>query len=144
MYIALKPCQIAGKKYIIDDLVDVSMLTEQEIASLCKKKLIVKTGVDETIPPVPELITIPVNTEDGTIDVSVTAEQLLAVIALLQLTAEDAATAIKDVNDDAQLVLIHRLDSRKTVQKAAKEKAEALAKAKEEEEANASNGEGDE
>lgn len=145
MYIALKPCQIAGKKYIIDDPVDVSMLTEQEIASLCKKRLIVKAGVEETTPPVPELIVIPVTTEDGTIDVSVTVEQLLAVIALLQLTAEDAEKAIKDVNDDTQLVLIHRLDSRKTVQKAAKGRAEALAKAAEEgNNPTDSNGEGDE
>lgn len=130
MYKALKPFRSAGVDYIIDDEVDVSKLNVAQVANLVQKKLIVKTGESETtapVSPVPELITIPINTEDGTIDVSVTLEQLLVVIALLQLTAEEAAKEVKDITEEAQLILIHRIDSRKTVQKAAKERAEALA-----------------
>lgn len=132
MYKALKPFRSAGVDYIIDDEVDVSKLNVAQVANLVQKKLIVKTGESETVALVPELITIPINTEDGTMDVSVTPEQLLVVIALLQLTAEEAAKEINELTEEPQLILIHRLDSRKTVQKAAKERAEALAKAAEE------------
>lgn len=132
MYKALKPFRSAGVDYIVDDDVDVSKLSVAQVANLVQKKFIVKTGESETVALVPELITIPINTEDGTMDVSVTPEQLLVVIALLQLTAEEAAKAINELTEESQLILIHRLDSRKTVQKAAKERAEALAKAAEE------------
>lgn len=131
MYIALKPFRSAGVDYIVDDKVDVSKLNEAQIENLVKKKLIVKAGESEGT-PAPELLTIPVNKDDGTIDVSMTVEQLLAVIALLQLTADGAAEALKDITDDAQLILIHRIDSRKTVQSAAQKRAEALAKEAEE------------
>ena len=135
MYIALKPFRSAGVDYIIDDKVDVSKLNEAQIANLVQKKLIVKTGEDETVlpaTPFPETVTIPVDADDGTIEVSMTPEQLLAVIAILQLTAEEAAKEVNELTEDAQLVLIHRLDTRKTVKTAAKNRAEALAKAAEE------------
>lgn len=135
MYIALKPFRSAGVDYIIDDKVDVSKLNEAQIANLVQKKLIIKTGEDETVlpaTPIPELVTIPVDAEDGTIEVSMTPEQLLAVIAILQLTAEEAAKEVNELTEDAQLVLIHRLDTRKTVKTAAQNRAEALAKAAEE------------
>lgn len=146
MYIALKPCQIAGKKYIIDDKVDVSMLTEQEIASLCKKKLIVKAGAEDNVFSASleeTLLTVPVVTKDETIEVTVTGEQLRDVVALVQKTAEIAIKDIKEITEEAMLILIHRLDSRKSVQEAAQKRAEALAKAKEEANENASNGEGE-
>ena len=135
MYIALKPFRSAGVDYIVDDKVDVSKLNEAQIANLVHKKLIVKTGEDETVlpaTPFPETVTIPVDAEDGTIEVSMTPEQLLAVIAILQLTAEEAAKEVNELTEDAQLVLIHRLDTRKTVKTAAQNRAEALAKAAEE------------
>ena len=135
MYKALKPFRSAGVDYIIDDKVDVSKLNEAQIANLVQKKLIVKTGEDENVlpaTPFPETVTIPVDADDGTIEVSMTPEQLLAVIAILQLTADDAAKAVNELTEDAQLVLIHRLDTRKTVKTAAQNRAEALAKAAEE------------
>lgn len=144
MYIALKPCQISGKKYIIDDEVDVSMLTEEEIASLCKKRFIAKAGAEDNVFSASleeTLLTVPVVTKDETIEVTVTGEQLRDVVALVQKTADEAIKEIKDITEEAVLILIHRLDVRKSVQEAAQKKAEALAKAKEEANENASNGE---
>lgn len=135
MYIALKPCQISGKKYIIDDEVDVSMLTEQEIASLCKKKLIVKAVAGDnacTASPEEALLTVPVVTKDETVEVTVTGEQLRDVVALVQKTAEEAKKEIKIITEEAMLILIHRLDNRSSVQEAAQKRAEALAKEAEE------------
>lgn len=123
MFLALKPCTIAGNKYIIDDEVDVSMCSDAEIARLLKKRFIVKSGEDEVNAGV---FTVPVITKDCSITVDVTGEQLVTVLTLIQGTAEAAIEAIKNINDDAILILIHRLDTRKSVQEAAKKKGEAL------------------
>lgn len=130
MFTALKPCTIAGKKYIIDDEVDVSMLSDEEIAFLCKRKFIIAgKDNDVIVSDKPAMLDVPVINKDETLTVSMTGEQLCEVIGLLQRTADEAIEAIKGITDDGQLVLIHRLDSRKTVQAAAKERHEALTNA---------------
>lgn len=127
MFTALKPCTISGKKYIIDDEVDVSKLSDKEIAFLCKRKFIIEAKDGEVITSdAPAMLDVPVINKDETLSVSMTGEQLCEVIGLIQRTAEEAIEAIKGITDDAQLVLLHRLDSRKTVQAAAKERHEAL------------------
>lgn len=127
MFTALKPCTIAGTKYLIDDEVDVSMLSDEEIAYLCKKKFIIAgKDNDVIVSDKPAMLDVPVINKDETLTVSMTGEQLCEVIGLLQRTADEAIEAIKGITDDGQLVLIHRLDSRKTVQSAAKERHEAL------------------
>lgn len=135
MYKALKPCTISGKKYLIDDEVDVSLLTEKDIASLEKKKFVVEAGLNAPVStddaePIEKTVEVPVITEDGTITVDLTAEQLCKVVTVIQSKAEEAVEEVNLIEDEDSLILIHRLDSRKTVQKAAKEKAEALIKAK--------------
>ena len=127
MFTALKPCTIAGKKYIIDDEVDVSKLSNEEIAFLCKRKFIIEGKADGAIvSDAPVMLDVPVINKDETLSVAMTGEQLCEVIGLIQKTADEAIEAIKGITDDGQLVLIHRLDSRKTVQAAAKERHEAL------------------
>ncbi len=127
MFTALKPCTIAGKKYIIDDEVDVSKLSDEEIAFLIKRKFIIEAKDNDVIvSDKPAMLDVPVINKDKTLSVAMTGEQLCEVIGLLQRTAEDVIEAIKGITDDGQLALIHRLDSRKTVQAAANERHEAL------------------
>lgn len=127
MFTALKPCTISGKKYIIDDEVDVSKLSDKEIAFLRKRKFIIEAKDGEIITSdAPAMLDVPVINKDETLSVSMTGEQLCEVIGLIQRTADEAIEAIKGITDDGQLVLLHRLDSRKTVQAAAKERHEAL------------------
>lgn len=142
LYKALKPCTISGKKYLIDNEVDVSTLTEKEIASLKKMRFIVEAGLNAPVStdeenPVEKTVEVPVITKDGTFTVDLTADQLCKVVTVIQSEAEKAVEEVNLIEDENTLILIHRLDSRKTVQKAAKEKAEALAKAKAEAEAGA-------
>lgn len=127
MFIALKPCTIAGEKYLIDDEVDISKLSDEEVAFLCKKHFIIETKEGAgNAPDAPAMLDVPVINEDETLSVAMTGEKLCEVIGLLQKTADAAIEAIKDITDDGQLVLLHRLDSRKTVRAAAKERHEAL------------------
>lgn len=147
MFIALKPCTISGKKYLIDDKVDTSMLSEKEIAGLLKKKFIVKTeedkGEDNALPPAFGLLSVPVITKDDTLMLPMTGEQLCEVVTLIQGTAKDAIDAIKGITEEAPLILLHRLDSRSSVQEAAKKRAEAITAAPPEDDENSSSTEDD-
>ena len=44
----------------------------------------------------------------------------------MQMNAEEAAKAVKDVTNENALIVLHAADSRNTVKKAAKSQAEAL------------------
>ena len=134
MYIALKPCRVSGEKYLINDIVDVSKLSEREIAALLKMKKIAGTpdasvlpGTPADVEPEEKLFEVPVINKDETFNIEITGAQLAEVVAIIQKSADDAVKAVKEVAAEAPLILIHRLDSRKSVQEAAQKRAEELA-----------------
>lgn len=134
MYIALKPCRVSGEKYLINDIVDVSKLSEREIAALLKMKKIAGTADAAVLPGTPaegepeeKLFEVPVINKDETFNIEITGAQLAEVVAIIQKSADDAVKAVKEVAAEAPLILIHRLDSRKSVQEAAQKRAEELA-----------------
>lgn len=134
MYIALKPCTISGSKYLVNDVVDTSALSSAEVAALIKRKQI--AGNDEGVVPAASLetlIAIPVLGEEENFAVSLSDEQIVEVFTVLQQTADDAIKAIGEMTAENALILIHRIDERKTVKKAAEARAKEL-----------NNGEGDE
>lgn len=53
-------------------------------------------------------------------------EEIQQVFFIMQLNAEDGARAIADVRSENVLILLHAIDSRKTVKNAAKEQADKL------------------
>lgn len=133
MYIALKPCRISGENYLINDEVDVSKLSAREIAALVKMKKIAGSSDAPVLPGTPadgepeeKLFEVPVINKDEVFNINITGAQLAEVVAIIQQTAEEAVKAVKEVADEAPLILIHRLDSRKTVQEAAQKRAEEL------------------
>ena len=134
MYIALKPCRVSGEKYLINDIVDVSKLSEREIAALLKMKKIAGTADAAVLPGTPaegepeeKLFEVPVINKDEVFNINITGAQLAEVVAIIQQTAEEAVKAVKEVTAEAPLILIHRLDTRKSVQEAAQKRAEELA-----------------
>lgn len=134
MYIALKPCRISGENYLINDEVDVSKLSEREIAALLKMKKIVGMpdasvlpGTPADVEPEEKLFEVPVINKDEVFNINITGAQLAEVVAIIQQTAEEAVKAVKEVTAEAPLILIHRLDTRKSVQEAAQKRAEELA-----------------
>ena len=130
MYIALKPCRVSGEKYLINDVVDVSKLSEREIAALVKMKKIAGTSEAPVVPnngePAETLFEVPVINKDETFNIEITGAQLAEVVAIIQKSADDAVKAVKEVTAEAPLILIHRLDGRKSVQEAAQKRAEEL------------------
>lgn len=128
MYIALKPCTISGSKYLVNDVVDTSALSSAEVAALIKRKQI--AGNNEGVVPAASLestlIAIPVLGEEENFAVSLSDEQIVEVFTVLQQTADDAIKAIGEMTAENALILIHRIDERKTVKKAAEARAKEL------------------
>lgn len=84
----------------------------------------VKTGEEVTF-------SIPVVQEsDGdtaqVMGVPLTEGDVQHIFSIMQMNAEEAAKAVKDVTNENVLIVLHAADSRNTVKKAAKSQAEAL------------------
>lgn len=131
MYKALKPFPMSGKQYLIDDIVDVSTLSDTQIARLLKKRFIVDIGEGAiTVQPEGVMLAIPVLDEKEPFAVSLSEQDIVDVFTVFQLSADDAIKKIAEITADNALILIHKVDGRKTVREAAKNRAIELAEAK--------------
>lgn len=132
-YVALKPCSFAGHKFKIGDNVPLEVLQPGSIKNLLKMGLIVDPGKEEAKPapgtimePVSATIELTVPVEEGDLALDVTKDGIQAIINVLTSKAEDAEKIIKEMTDGDALILLHIVDSRKTIKAAAEERAEAI------------------
>lgn len=63
---------------------------------------------------------------DNVTTVSCSAEDVQSVVDVLQMNAEDGAKAVASVKSDSVLILLHALDTRATVKKAAQKQHDTL------------------
>ena len=71
--------------------------------------------------------TVAVKGEGGNVTaVSCSAEDVQSVVDVLQMNAEDGANAVASVKSDSVLILLHALDTRATVKKAAQKQHDTL------------------
>lgn len=71
--------------------------------------------------------TVAVKGEGGNVTaVSCSAEDVQSVVDVLQMNAEDGAKAVASVKSDSVLILLHALDTRATVKKAAQKQHDTL------------------
>lgn len=63
---------------------------------------------------------------DNVTAVSCSAEDIQSVVDVLQMNADDGAKAVANVQSDSVLILIHALDTRATVKKAAQKQHDTL------------------
>ena len=101
-------------------IAEVTGGTELPVAELVQ----VKTGEEVTF-------SVPVVQEsDGdtaqVMGVPLTEGDVQHIFSIMQMNAEEAAKAVKDVKNENVLIVLHAADSRNTVKKAAKSQAEAL------------------
>ena len=72
-------------------------------------------------------LTVTVKGEGGNVTaVSCSAEDVQSVVDVLQMNAEDGAKAVASVKSDSVLILLHALDTRATVKKAAQKQHDTL------------------
>lgn len=70
--------------------------------------------------------TVTVNEGGNVTAVSCSAEDVQSVVDVLQMNAEDGAKAVASVKSDSVLILLHALDTRATVKKAAQKQHDTL------------------
>ena len=134
-YIALKAITLNGTEYAAGDHIPADVVLPSRVSAL------VRTGTIATInaetPAVgaesPEIRTnevegvdLPIKTEDGVLTLTASREDIVKAIEVLQMNADDAAEAAATIESDTALIIIDACDSRKTVQKAVKARAEEL------------------
>lgn len=150
--IAKKPCSYGGRKFFIGDEIPAELVVNIEreeklgVISIANDEagvpeqsgaLYSQEQVDEMIQSaVAELepfdsdnagFTVTVKGEgDNVTAVSCSTEDIQSVVDVLQMNAEDGAKAVANVQSDSVLILLHALDTRATVKKAAQKQHDTL------------------
>ena len=143
--IAKKRCSYGGRKFFAGDEIpaDIVLNVERE-----EKLGVISIANDEAGVPeqsgalysqeqvVAELkpfdsdnagFTVTVKGEgDNVTAVSCSAEDIQSVVDVLQMNADDGAKAVANVQSDSVLILLHALDTRATVKKAAQKQHDTL------------------
>lgn len=145
-YVCRKGLTISGVQYKPGELISDGVILPNRVRSLMAVGVISEVGENADMPVVddsqpvaspPELSTIlvPVKGENGDITLKMTPEEVQEVFAILQMNASEGITEVGKIESDNVLILIHATDSRKTVQNAAKERADVLSSARDEKDA---------
>lgn len=134
-YIALKAITLNGTEYAAGDHIPADAVLPSRVTALVRTGTIATINADT--PAVgaesPEIRTnevegvdLPIKTEDGVLTLTASREDIVKVIEVLQMNADDAAAEAATIESDTALIIIDACDSRKTVQKAVKARAEEL------------------
>lgn len=150
--IAKKPCSYGGRKFFIGDEIPAELVVNIEreeklgVISIANDEagvpeqsgaLYSQEQVDEMIQSaVAELepldsdnagFTVTVKGEgDNVTAISCSAEDIQSVVDVLQMNADDGAKTVANVKSDSVLILLHALDTRATVKKAAQKQHDTL------------------
>jgi hypothetical protein len=134
-YIALKAITLNGTEYAAGDHIPADAVLPSRVSALVRTGTIAAINAE---PPAvgaesPEIRTnevegvdLPIKTEDGVLTLTASREDIVKAIEVLQMNADDAAEAAATIESDTALIIIDACDSRKTVQKAVKARAEEL------------------
>lgn len=131
--IAKKPCSFGGKKfYIGDEIPGEFVLNPREREQAGVLTIVNDAAAPAAIDPAEPggdatVVHLVIHGNDGDVALDLDAESIQTVMDVLTANAEDAAERIKQIDSDDLLFLVNAADSRKTVQAAAKARAQALA-----------------
>lgn len=133
--IAKKPCSFGGKRFYIGDEIPVELVKDPVTQEKYGNLTIVNDVVDPGEPGGDvTVITVVIRGKDGDVALQLSPESIQIVMDVLTANVEDAEKIIKQIDSDDMLFLLNAADSRKSVQAAAKARAQALMEAQEGEE----------
>ena len=134
--IAKKPCSYGGQQFFAGDEIPeklvvnakreesfgvIAIIDAEEGVSAQSGTFYLSEHVDEVC------FTITVKgEEDNVTAVSCSTEDIQSVVDVLQMNADDGAKAVTGVQSDSVLILLHALDTRATVKKAAQKQHDTL------------------
>lgn len=127
---AKKPCSFGGKRFAIGDEIPVDLVVNP-VAQAKMDVLSIVMDFPAMDPGDPAgdctVVALVIHTKDGDVTLELLPESIQTVMDVLTDNAEDAVDRIKEITNDDLLFLVNAADSRKTVQAAAKARAQALA-----------------
>lgn len=130
--IAKKPCSFGGEKFYIGDEIPVELVqnpaTQEKYGTLAIVEGDAVTPaptVNATVVSDP-VLTITVCVDGEQMDLEPTDDGLQDIFSALIGNAETAISVVNKMTDNDALILLHLSDTRTTVQKAAKARAEKL------------------
>lgn len=135
-YICNAPLRFSGKDYAIGDIIPDGVVLPRRARTLVVSGHLTELSDDpENMMAKAELqgaysdkpINIPINTENGLISLTMSPQDIVSSITILQLASEAACDAIREVTSDDVLILLHALEKRKGVLKVIEEQHAALA-----------------
>ena len=127
--IAKKPCSFGGKRFFIDDEIPADLVCDPAT----QEKYGTLAIVNDAAPAMtehggnPTVVHLVIPGKDGNVALDMAPESIQTVMDILTANADDAADLIKQITSDDILFLVNAADSRKTVQAAAKTRAQELA-----------------
>lgn len=127
--IAKRPCSFGGRNFFIDEEIPAELVADVKL----QEKLGILTVIADTVPDednsreYESAVAVTVY-GDGDSDTALllSPEEVQSVFAILQQTAEAGVKAIAEVKSENVLILVHAVDSRKTIKDAAKKQADNL------------------
>lgn len=133
-YIALKPITLSGVNYAAGDSIPADAVLPSRVPALIRTKSIARANerpVDAQETPQNDAndfgeVNLPIQTENGVLELPASGEDIVKAVELLQMNADDAIQAIKEIESDSVLIIMDACDSRKTVKAAAKARAKEL------------------
>lgn len=149
-FVCVKPITLSGRNFSYGDIIPDGYVLPERALALIRSNYITsfesETPVSEAVTPIrpfqgetgETLITIPISTENGILEVITSSQTVTTVFSIMQKTVEEAEKDIAGLEDENALILLNAADSRKGIQKAAEERATQLNKGPED---NAGNGE---
>ena len=124
-YIALKPCEFGGKKYIVNDLIPDEVIAKPK--KLIDAKIIApqKGDINETVTTTDNFM-FPILTNDGFVTQEVTTENLFEALTTVQKNADEVKKSVNECSEQEVLLMVYSLDSRKGVKDAVDKRLVAL------------------
>lgn len=142
-FVCKKPITLSGRSFSYGEIIPDGFVLPGRALSLVRSNYIseIEGGLSEcmegeafgTIPDGPiqpqigiTLIAIPISTQKGNLELTMSSESVVTVLTIMQKTVEEAAKDIAAIEDKEALILLNAVDSRTGIQKAAEKRAMQL------------------
>lgn len=140
-FICKKPITLSGRDFSYGEVIPDGFVLPGRALTLIRSNYIAEISGEL---PVPEaqmsnthiqsenedtLITIPISTENGILEATMSSQSVITALTIMQKNVEDAGTDIAELEDTDALLILNAVDSRKGIQKAAEERNTQLQKA---------------
>ena len=133
-YICKKPIMLSGISFSSGEIIPEGLVLPQRVLALARSNYIVEMegGLlqEEAVTPIlpfqgengDTLITIPISTKNGILEVTTSSQVVTTVFTIMQKKVEDAEKDIAELDDEDTLIILNAVDSRKGIKKAAEER----------------------